>query len=611
MCRIAGCYRGDRGVDHGHAEVVERMCDRMRAGGPDGKGLWSVPQAGVVLGHRRLSIIDLSEDSAQPMVWSEGGLSVTFNGEIYNYLELRSELEKSGHNFRSQGDTEVVLHLFKEHGLECFKKLRGMFSVALYDDVEKQLVLARDPFGIKPLYWARTQDSIWFASLSKVLLMCPGVDTAADPAGHVGFFVWGNLPNTRTLHQGVSQVPAGTAIVIDNHLRQVREHRFFDLSQEAADLLGEAASVGSAEAQERFSQSVRDTIKHHFVSDVPVGIFLSAGKDSTAMLACSMEVMKEPPRCVTLGFDEFLGTDMDEVPLASEVANYYGAQHHVARIVGRDFQDERDSLFEAMDVPTVDGINTYYVSKVTREAGLKVALSGLGADEVLCGYPSFSQIPKLVGGASALSWIPGAGKGFRIVSSQLIKRKLSPKYAGLIEYGSSYGGAYLLRRGLFMPWELTSVMEPDLVREGWEQLAPVASINQSLAGIRDPELRVSVMELSTYMHDRLLRDSDWASMAHSLEVRVPFVDVEFWRETVRFFGTQNRRSKSDLLSVPSRPLPESVAGRPKSGFMVPVTRWISGESEEWEPENSLRQWAKIVYQQFTHSGSQAHCAICT
>jgi asparagine synthase (glutamine-hydrolysing) len=154
-------------------------------------------------------------------------------------------------------------------------------------------------------------------------------------------------------------------------------------------------------------------------------------------------------------------------------------------------------------------------------------------------------------------------------------------------------------------------MDPDMAREGWERLAPVATINENVSGIKDPQLRVSIMELTNYMHNRLLRDSDWASMAHSLEVRVPFVDVEFWRETVRFFGTQNRRSKADLLAVPSRPLPSSVANRPKSGFMVPVTQWISGESEDWEPENSLRKWAKIVYRQFTEVGSQANCAICT
>jgi asparagine synthase (glutamine-hydrolysing) len=545
------------------------------------------------------------------MVWSEGGLSITFNGEIYNFLELKSELEKAGHSFKSHGDTEVILHLFKEYGLECLQKLRGMFSIALYDESSRELILARDPFGIKPLYWARTQDTVWFASLSKSLLRCPGVDTTPDAAGHVSFFAWGNLPATNTLYKGITQVPAGTALVIGSKLNEVREHRYFDIGLEAGQLLGEAASMSPPEAHEKFSYAVRDTITHHFVSDVPVGIFLSAGKDSTAMLACAMEVLKEPPRCVTLGFDEFMGTANDEVPLASEVASYYGAPHHIARIVGREFNEERESVFNAMDVPTVDGINTYYVSKVTHLAGLKVALSGLGADEFLCGYPSFDQIPKLVGGASTLSWIPGVGKGFRLVTSSMIKSRLSPKYAGLIEYGSSYGGAYLLRRGLFMPWELPSVMDPDMAREGWERLAPVATINENVSGIKDPQLRVSIMELTNYMHNRLLRDSDWASMAHSLEVRVPFVDVEFWRETVRFFGTQNRRSKADLLAVPSRPLPSSVANRPKSGFMVPVTQWISGESEDWEPENSLRKWAKIVYRQFTEVGSQANCAICT
>jgi asparagine synthase (glutamine-hydrolysing) len=587
------------------------MCDRMKAGGPDGSGLWVHEKDGVIFGHRRLAVIDLTDKGAQPMSWNEGSVWITYNGEIYNYRVLRTRLEGRGHSFLTQGDTEVILHMFREYGIDCFRQLRGMFAVAIYDAEEQKLILARDFFGIKPLYVASTADAVWFSSLVRSLLLCPGVDTSPDPAGHVGFHLWGNLPSGHTLFRGITEVPAGSAWVFDRTGKTIEKIKFFDIGAECRELVGQGETCSPEEARVRFSRAVRDAVRSHFVADVPVGLFLSAGKDSTVLLACASEVLPNPPTCVTLQFDEYTGTKIDEAPVASEVARSLGAPHQVVKVKAIEFRTERRTLLDAMDVPSVDGINTYFVSKATRAAGLKVALSGLGADELLCGYPSFVQIPRLVGFLRPVSWFPVLGRAMRIVTSAMIRGNTSPKYAGLFEYGGSFGGAYLLRRGLFMPWELPKVMDADLAREGWRQLSPVLALDESVKHVRDPELKVSLLETTVYMQSRLLRDTDWASMAHSLEVRVPFVDIELWRETVRYFATRHRMGKQDLLNVPRRPLPKSVTHRRKSGFMVPVAEWVASETAGPGAEKALRGWARIVYRELTKSGRTALCGHCT
>jgi len=269
-------------------------------------------------------------------------------------------------------------------------------------------------------------------------------------------------------------------------------------------------------------------VRYHLVADVPVGFFLSSGVDSTTMTVLAREAGAEELRTVTLAFDEYRGKAEDEVPLAEKVARRLGALHEARRVGRDDFESEYPRILSALDQPTIDGINTYFVSRAAAEAGLKVAISGLGGDELFGGYPSFKEIPNTVRWLRPFSLLPGLGKTFRVVSAPVLKRCTSPKYAGLLEYGGSYGGAYLLRRGLYMPWELPEFLDGDLVREGWEELKILTRLEDTANGIRSPHAKVCAMEMAWYMRSQLLRDSDWAGMAHGLEIRVPYIDVRLF-----------------------------------------------------------------------------------
>lgn len=598
MCGIAGAFAYGRGNGFVEPDALSRACDAMLARGPDGHGLWCSPDRKVGLAHRRLSIIDLSELGAQPMEYPEERLQITFNGEIYNYRELKASLEASGSRFRSGSDTEVLLHLYAKYGESMCEHLRGMFAFAIWDDRRQGLFLARDHFGMKPLYVGRRPGYVFFASQVRAILASKAIPVDVEPAGHIGFFIWGNVPQPYTLYKQIREVPAGHVMWIDEH--GIREPRpFFDLSSEIAALEGQAVEKTREAACERLAEVTRDTIKHHFVADVPVGVFLSAGRDSTSILAVATEVNESPPISVTLGFEEYAGTSEDEVPLASAVAQQFGSKHLCQRVQGTDFRTDLERILKAMDQPTVDGLNTYFVSKVTSEFGVKVALSGLGADELLGGYGSFSQIPRLVNGLKAAKKTPWLGRAFRSMTAGVMAQVTSPKYAGLLEYGTTYGGAYLLRRGLFMPWELSRMFDPDMVRMGLQELQTLTRLDATVKSIKSDRGIVSSLEIQNYMRNRLLRDSDWAGMAHSLEIRVPFVDVEFFRAIAPFFGTDGQLGKADLARVPLKPLPDSVLNRPKTGFNIPVREWLMGEKLEAGSERSLRGWARMVYHELT------------
>jgi len=343
--------------------------------------------------------------------------------------------------------------------------------------------------------------------------------------------------------------------------------------------------------------ALRDSIHHHLVADVPVGVFLSAGVDSGTIAALTTEQTAHID-AVTLGFEEYAGTEQNEVPLARKVAEHYDCRHHISRITRRDFDQDLPKILAAMDQPTTDGINTYFVAQAAAQAGLKVALSGLGGDELLGGYPGFRQIPKLVSRVRLPAALPGLGKGFRLLSAPLLKRMTSPKYAGIFEYGGSYGGAYLLRRSLFMPWELPEILDADLVREGWETLQPVIHMNDLTDSLPTSHAKISALELTHYMRNTLLRDSDWAGMAHSLEIRTPLVDVELFRTLAPYIvGAATPLSKRDMAQAPSRPLPDYVVNRAKTGFSIPVQEWIeqAGSSKR---ARGLRGWALRVYAGF-------------
>ena len=601
MCGIAAAFSLDGApVD---SAALARTCDHMAARGPDGEGLWTAPDGSAALAHRRLSIIDLSEAGAQPMASADGALVLSFNGEIYNYQALRDGLERRGHAFRSHSDTEVLLRLYAEKGEAFVEDLRGMYALALWDGARGGMLLARDPCGIKPLYVADDGRTLRAASQVKALLAGGGIDTAPDPAGHVGFFVWGHVPEPHTLYRDIRALPPGHTLWVDRSGRKAE--RCFaavpDALAAAEDAAERAPALSAGEAQERLREALLDSVRAHLVADVDVGVFLSSGRDSTTLAALASEVGAAyggQLRTVTLGFSEYRGTADDEVPLAERVAAHYGARHDTVWIDRADFRDAFGRFLHHMDQPTLDGVNSYFVSRAAAQAGLKVALSGLGGDELFGGYPSFTEIPRLVALVGRVPLAARVGPGFRAVAAPVLRRFTSPKYAGLLEYGNDVAGAYILRRGLFMPWELPDVLDPDLAREGWRALETRARLEATAGGIRADRLKISALESTWYMRNQLLRDTDWASMAHSLEVRTPLVDWKLLGDVAPLLAARPELGKHSMALAPRRPLPDAVLARPKTGFTTPVRQWMLEEGLVSEQDRGLRGWARQVHAKY-------------
>ena len=561
----------------------------MRARGPDGAGFWIDPRGDLGLAHRRLAILDLSETGAQPMATSDGRYHIVFNGELYNHPELRAWCEARGARFVGHSDTETLLHLYAMQGEAMFPLLRGMFAFALWDAAERTLLLARDPLGIKPLYYAERGGSLAFASQVKAL-QAGGFGGDIDAAGLVSFLLWGYVLEPLTVDAGIRAMPAGHAM----KWRIGQPTRTWRYRDALAPLRGSVQPAGGSGAG--LLQVLGDSIRHHLLSDVPVGLFLSAGMDSTAICVLASAAMPRPElRALTLGFDEYASTHDDEVPGACAVARACAVPHDVIRVHRADFVGERKRILAAMDQPSVDGINTYMVSKAAAGLGLKVALSGLGGDELFGSYPSYRQVPRM---AAALHWVPRAvGVAARHGVRPLLPRRVSPKYAGVFEWGRDVPGAYFLRRALFMPWELPSVIDPGLAHEGLRTLALRDRLQDLVRGIAAPFDQVMALETSIYMRNCLLRDADWAGMAHSLEIRTPLADADLYAAVIGLRPSRTEPlTKGDLrreLGAQGK-IPPAQLTRRKTGFNVPVRAWLTGAPADSTDDRGSRAWARAV-----------------
>ncbi|MEM7774280.1 MAG: asparagine synthase (glutamine-hydrolyzing) [Pseudomonadota bacterium] len=612
MCGINGIFAYHYAANPIDRAELVRTRDHMAPRGPDGAGDWIASDQRVGFGHRRLSIIDLSDTGAQPMTSADGRFVITFNGEIYNYRDLRSRLMQRGYAFTSQSDTEVLLHLYADRGAEMVHDLRGMFAFAIWDMRDRTLFLARDPYGVKPLYYCDDGWTFRFASQVKALLAGHAISRDPEPAGQVGFYLWGSVPEPFTTYRAVRALAAGETMMVDaiGTRTPTRYHSIAQVYCDGADA-GKAGVVASArKVQFEMRDALLDSVRHHLVADVPVGAFLSAGVDSGALVGLMRDAGQQDIQTVTLAFAEFRDRPDDEAPLAEDVARQYGTRHTTRVVTETEFQDDLPRILEAMDQPTIDGINTWFVSKAARELGLKVAVSGLGGDELLGGYPSFHDVPRWVDYLAVPARIPGLGRAVRSLGGRIsASLGTSPKAAGMLEYGGTYAGAYLLRRGLFMPWELADILDVETVQQGLRRLAPLARIDAALEP--DPRFRhsrVATLESSFYMRNQLLRDTDWASMAHGLEVRVPLVDAVLLRRTAKHQGAICDRSsapKAILALSPSQPLPATITARAKTGFTTPIERWLRTTSlksagvqvgSKAAPRSShwSRQWAECL-----------------
>ena len=606
MCGIAGIFAHSDSASPVDETELLKIREAMGARGPDGAGTWLSADRRVGLAHRRLALIDLSDTGAQPMANANGTLQIVFNGEIYNHRELRRTLEAAGHQFRSTSDTEVLLHLYAAHGARMFDLLQGMYGVAIWDAVRRRLVLARDPFGMKPLYYFDDGRTMRVASQVKAILRGGAIASNLDSAGQVGFLLLGYVPEPWTIYDKIKALPPGHCLTIEEGGER-RLTRFCDIRRELADI-GDSPQLGNGErAAESIRVALTESVNRHLSADVPVGVFLSAGLDSSSIAALSARTGLARIDSITLGFKEYAGSRADETAEAAGIAAAFGLNHHTHWISQDNFDAENDKLFEAMDQPSIDGVNTYFVSWAARALGFKAALSGLGGDEVFGGYPSYRQVPRLV---SIGRLVPGKlfGAGVRRISAPIAARLSSPKYASILEYSRSFGAAYLMRRALFMPWELESILDPEVVKQGFAEFEPVESMEQSISGIRGDHLKIAALEMTWYMRNQLLRDADWAGMAHSVEIRMPMVDLPLLREVMPAVAAHPEMRKPEFLSAVLRgAMREELLARPKSGFTVPVRQWLLRGSGA-RPARGLRGWASHIARRFGFAVRRDVCA---
>ena len=590
MCGIAGIFSYRESAPPVDAPELLRMREAMAWRGPDGAGQWISPDRKVGLAHRRLAIIDLSENGAQPMSTADGRLTITYNGEIYNYRDLRRELEAKGYVFRTQSDTEVLLHLYADRGAQMVHALRGMFAFGIWDDRNRELFLARDPLGIKPLYYAEQGGTFRFATLVEALIKGGGVDSGEDVAGVAGFYLLGYVPEPYTFYRAVRSLPAGSTMRIGRDGAR-SPARYFSITEEFLRAEAEPSRLAPAEAQALLRETLRDSMRHHMVADVPVGIYLSAGVDSNVLASLGAEFSPGKLHAITLGFREYRGTPDDETLIAERTAAGLRVKHTTHWIERGEFRDERQNFFAAMDQPSTDGVNSYLVSQSAATSRLKVAISGLGGDELFGGYPSFRDVPRMQ------RWIPRwpmAGRALRVVSDPLLRQITSPKFAGLLEYGSSHAGAYLLRRALYMPWELPRLLGRRRAATALAELRPLERLDDSIRGLGNERCIVAALELSWYMRNQLLRDSDWAGMFHGVEIRVPFVDVAVIRTLAPLIASAHPPGKAELANAVSESLAADIVMRRKTGFSVPVRDWLRADRPGDPQERGLRGWSRLV-----------------
>ena len=605
MCGLAGAFLF-RETKNWYAieNAVQKMCDRMQARGPNAFGYWSDSEAGLSLGHRRLSILDLESRANQPMHSVDGRYVIVFNGEIYNFRDLRRELERDGEVFRTQSDTEVLLKSYIREGEAMLTRLRGMYALAIWDKQSRNVFLARDPYGIKPLYISRNSDGWLFASQVKALLASGMVADDADPEGQAGFWLMGSVPEPHTWFRDISALPAGSwcRIMADGQL--VGPHKYWDIGDSWRE--APECNLSPTEVQEMVRAAVSESVRQHLVSDVPVGLFLSGGIDSGSLAGLIKDAGASGIQGITIAFDEFQGRHKNEVPIAAEISRIYGIQHHVRTITRQEFESDLPHILLAMDQPSIDGINTWYASKAVAELGLKVVISGIGGDELFYGYPSFYQLPKLVSGWNRLSHIPGATSVANMVLSALASYSANPRWRWLTRQAGDLYGAYWLRRGLFVPDELAELMGEEFFPSALQNLNPGSLIEKMVGTLpADAIASVGQIESMAYLRNQLLRDSDWASMDHSVEIRTPLVDAWLLRDlmpVLRSFG--RLKGKHMLANSPARPLSKNIVGRVKTGFSIPMGAWLNealGETKAMSPKLVANQdgaeskrWARAL-----------------
>jgi len=550
MCRIAGIV-GMFQDDNEREAHLKTMCDHLAHGGPDDEGFYRSDTDRMALGNRRLSLIDITPAGHMPMAY-EGRYHITYNGEIYNFKELKIELTALGYQFQNHTDTEVILAAFAQWNVLSFCKLKGMFAFALWDDVEKELFLVRDPGGIKPLYYLLNEKGLVFASETHVLE--PFETNAPNDHWRIYLMAFGHIPEPVTTIAGVRPLPKGCFLKysVPNGRHSLQSFRHYSYSEHIQD---------RKEASKQVAGLLKDSVKRHMVSDAPLGVFLSGGLDSGIIALVASEYKTHRLNTLSLYFEEEKYSEKKYQDIVKERLN---CNHSPYLLEEKEFNECLPVILDSMDMPSSDGINTWFISRLAKQNGIKAVLSGLGSDELFGGYPSFSRVKK----ARTLQDYGSLVSYYGVRS----KNKVLNRFPFLKLEGIK--GIYLFLRGFFSPYDIARHLNMD-ESEVWYVLNDLP-VYQEIKRINDRN-QAGWMEFNMYMQNQLLRDSDVMSMIHGIEIRVPYLYDDLIQYANAIHPSIKYRSgmpKNLLINGFKDILPVEIYNRPKMGFSLPFQEWL-------------------------------------
>ena len=514
MCGLVAIIDFKKEVDK--SELIS-MRDYMLDRGRDGKGFYISKNKNVGLGHRRMSIIDISAKANQPLSsLNNKQMKIIYNGEIYNYQKLKKKLLQKGYKFRSNSDTEVILNGYIEWGENIVKLLEGMFSFVIYNEINSELFVARDPFGIKPLYIYKDNDKIIIASQVQAILKSNSINKEISQEGKASFFLWGHIIEPFTLFKHIKCIESGYFLII-NQKRNIIKKKYFSLLNFYKKKINN---------KETLPKLISNSVEKHLISDVPLGIFLSSGIDSSVIAAFASKLNKKKIKTLSIGFDKFKNSSKDETKIAKKTSNFIKSSHKNF-IIKKYNQNDYVSFLQKMDQPTVDGYNTWLACLNTRKIGTKVMLTGVGGDEFFSGYNTFKRIPFLYNNLF-LKFIKflNLDKYFRYFSYPILKKlKINIKFSSIFEYSGSVLDLYMFLRSYYLPWQIKKYFSDKQLNKGLDNLIKFYKRKYRNISLLSINRQIKILELEIYLKSRLLKDIDWIGHSHNLELRTPLVDL--------------------------------------------------------------------------------------
>ena len=572
--------------------LINKLNELNKSRGPDDRGTWSNNDKNIFFGHTRLSVIDLTKNGKQPFLSYDKKISLIFNGEIYNFKDLKKILIQKNYIFASNTDTEVILHSYLEWGINFIDKLRGMFSIAIWDENLKKLFLIRDQFGIKPLYYSADSNFFCFSSSIKSLINSKLVSNKRSSKSLTNYLLWGNTKDPDTIYDKIKSVEKGTYVVVDQN-NNFFIKRYSDLIENIQNIEGYNFS-NKDEAKSYLKEIIHETVNYHLNSDANLGLALSSGLDSNLILDNIKPEFNEKIKTLTVDFN-IDGSIKDEIEIAKKFSLEKKIFDKVVNLDQLNIKQELKYFFNEMDTPSNDGFNTYILSKLAKDNNVKVLLTGIGADEIFMGYPSFNRAKKYLNILKLISKFNYKKMPKKTIAYFIKKFNFNPKNSEIFDIKSLLD-LFLLSRRLFLDDEVKEILYEYQQDIDNNRLPPLA-VHQDFYKLETNQ-QLMYLEIEHYLCPKLLKDSDWASMANSVELRTPFVDWEFFKKYLKLFKSNVTVDKKFIYETFKKSLPKELENRKKSGFGIPHNYLLKEMGHKTYSKNGLKDWSLLSLKKY-------------